>query len=61
MTCPRCGCEIEGTTAARELRLIKSEARAEASRVNGRKGGRKKQVKESIRERMKALFGKGRG
>jgi hypothetical protein len=37
MKCPHCGGEIN---AASLLRSIKSEARAEASRENGKKGGR---------------------
>lgn len=37
MKCPHCKKEIN---AGQLLRAIKSEARAEASRENGRKGGR---------------------
>jgi hypothetical protein len=37
MKCPHCGGDIN---AAAMLRSIKSEARADASRENGKKGGR---------------------
>jgi hypothetical protein len=45
--CPHCGGEIN---AASLLRSIKSEARAEASRENGKKGGRPPSTKQHKRK-----------
>jgi hypothetical protein len=42
MTCPHCNHPIDPRTLAKALGRITSEAKAKASRENGRKGGRPK-------------------
>lgn len=40
--CPHCGRELTAEEVARLMRSIPSEARSEASRLNGKRGGRPK-------------------
>ena len=46
MKCPHCKKEIPASECARHMGSIKSPAKAEAARINGRKGGRPRKEKK---------------
>ncbi len=48
MKCPHCNCIFAASLRdlAKELGAVKSSAKAEASRTNGKRGGRPKKTKE---------------